>query len=995
MASAEDLHQILDRIAASSYTDTDIAEFGRALRFTGQNRLQLGKYHVHVTEGNDIQIGDRIYQGIDADTIKDFINQFLNAITDKALSGPEPKWPQVRAWYLEQLHCHFNHWSEKYTDLRLTTDIRVATYKGQRVNNSKERGKWWFHEALNRNDGNGQPLRECVVILGDPGGGKTTACQRSAWEFAISGLADQTNPRIPLYLELNGYRKDLPQLNDLAPYQRLLGLFSQEMKRLLAIYSVSVTPEELESYVQSSPFIFFLDGLNEVGIDHRESLIADILKFINTFGGRGHQFVITTRKFDYEYDLAPFLPSERFQILEILELDGYGLNEFIMRDLGHLGEIYHAAQFLTPSLKSQAFEDLERLRRGEGLEDEDFLRRIRKLLRNAFGPLSAQFDGIVSDLALAQQLVKTLRHPDYSRVLWLAQNPSTLKDIIDVYRAEGNIPHSRVLLFERAIHARLAAQEAKLGEQRSRFPKELKFDALQKIALQMMEPKEGLLIEEARAIEIITDVLAHHQSSVPAKKVLDECVFHDGLLVEKTFGRYAFVKQPYQEYFVAREIRDRWLAIVGAGKNPLNDTHLQSFFNNRYHFQVVSSMAGLLSSEEVHGLLQRLRRRKVTQRLAALCIRNAEELPEQAVSEYTDWTKRRILRFAMLPEGIVNASFIFILVATVFLSISVDTRLLAAKGSLAISQFLADLPFTSLHYLIFAVVISATAIGAQTALRRVSRHTGQAGGWVRFDRRAVQFIVIAQGVILLAPSNWAAALIVLTGCLWGFLLIRAAVASVTPAAMWVTTQLEEYIVNRHLIHYLEVLRDMGPNATSTISEIQYTLAKDRFMSARIKDTIQRTWAVSPRTVLQVIKEINITSRQAEAVKVLMTAASQAASSNTLRDKAVAALFQIAKCPGNSAIMLGALDALGKLALEQEDYRSQVVDLLKQVLADSRKYQIDVRRRAWRNLYNLGMRDVIWPKSSFRDLSLGRVIKILLFAGLLMLLLVGVMEVVGR
>lgn len=993
MLSAEDLHRILDRIATGSYTDADIADLRRALSVSGQTSLQLGKYNVHVTEGKDIQIGDRIYQGIDADTIREFISEVLSAVASKRSGAPEPAWPQVRAWYLERLEYHFKHWSEKYTDLRLTTDIRVATYKGQRLKRTHEKGKWWFHEALTRRDEDGQLLANCFMILGDPGGGKTTACQRSAWEFAKEGLITangQANPRVPIYLELSGYRKNLPLISDLVPYQRVLALLAQEMKRLLAIHSVETSLQNLEEYVKSSPFIFFFDGLNEVGVEHRESLIADVLSFIDTFSGHNHQFVITTRKFDYEYDLAPFFPTEQFHTLEILELDSAGMNEFIMRDLGRISEVYRAVEHLPDSPRKRGVADLDRLKKGEyDPQEEDVLEPIKKLLRRVNRRLNLEADDLVADLEGAQELVKILRQPDHSRVLWLAQNPSTLKDIVDVYRAEQKIPHSRIRLFERAIQARLDAQAAKLGHQRSRFPQELKFEALQKIALHMIEPGEGLRIDEARALPVIKDVLEQHHSKASPEELLVECVFHDALLVEKAFGTYSFVKQPYQEYFVARELRGRWLSAVKSGKYPLKDKYLGRVFQNRYYFQVVSSMAGLLTSEEVYGLLQRLRKRKITQRLAALCIRNAEELPGKAVDEYVDWTRHHILRFSMLPEGIVNALLVAFTAVTLAFFFNLDTRALFPPISLSLSQLIAALPLAGWHHLFFSAFIITTAVASMSIMRQSFQLTLRPKQARTSDiGPALTMLIIAANVAVmagLASDNLAAALIAFSGCLWLFLMMRTVVAAASPAARWMTTRIEEYVVNRHLIHYLEVLRDMGPNATSTINEIQYSLAKNQFMSERVKDAIQRTWAVSPRTVLQVLDELNVPSRQAEAIKVLESAVLHVSTSSTLREKAVAALFQIANSPSNVAVMLGVVDVLGKLALEQPDYREQVVGLLRQVLTKTEN-QISVRQRAWRNLYDLGLPDVQWPRATIKDMSLTQLVIIgLVVAGLCILL----------
>lgn len=216
-------------------------------------------------------------------------------------------------------------------------------------------------------------------------------------------------------------------------------------------------------------------------------------------------------------------------------------------------------------------------------------------------------------------------------------------------------------------------------------------------------------------------------------------------------------------------------------------------------------------------------------------------------------------------------------------------------------------------------------------------------------------------------SNWITAVVALCGFFWLALLLQLTIVIGGPAVGWMNTHLEEHVVNRHLIHYLEVMRDIGPNAASTITEIQYSVANNRFMSDRIKDTIERTWAVSPRTVLQIINEVNVVSRHAEAIKILEGAILRSSSSTDLREKAVAALLTIADAARNPGVMLGIVNALGNVGLEQPDYRQLVIARLREVLSNS-THELNVRRRAWRSLYNMGARDIEWPRWSPRDLT---------------------------
>jgi len=104
-------------------------------------------------------------------------------------------WSSLQKEYFEAL-CDsetFREASEGYVQLRLTTEVRGVTWKGQdfdliRGRGAAEKGKWWVREALGVRDEAGRLRRERVVMLGKMGAGKSTACKRATWELAREGL---------------------------------------------------------------------------------------------------------------------------------------------------------------------------------------------------------------------------------------------------------------------------------------------------------------------------------------------------------------------------------------------------------------------------------------------------------------------------------------------------------------------------------------------------------------------------------------------------------------------------------------------------------------------------------------------------------------------------------------------------------------------------------------------------------------------------------------
>ncbi|RCJ41125.1 hypothetical protein A6770_36145 [Nostoc minutum NIES-26] len=70
---------ILDRIVAGKHTDTDLLLLRHILIVDkNQQLMQLGKYNVNIGQGQDIQIGDRIYKGVTAETIQQVFQEVLN-----------------------------------------------------------------------------------------------------------------------------------------------------------------------------------------------------------------------------------------------------------------------------------------------------------------------------------------------------------------------------------------------------------------------------------------------------------------------------------------------------------------------------------------------------------------------------------------------------------------------------------------------------------------------------------------------------------------------------------------------------------------------------------------------------------------------------------------------------------------------------------------------------------------------------------------------------
>lgn len=81
---------LLDRIAARTQSEADLATLRRALPVEDQGGVvQVGKYNIHIREGQDVHIGDTVYQGADAAVIRATILEVMAGhLTNRSSAAP-------------------------------------------------------------------------------------------------------------------------------------------------------------------------------------------------------------------------------------------------------------------------------------------------------------------------------------------------------------------------------------------------------------------------------------------------------------------------------------------------------------------------------------------------------------------------------------------------------------------------------------------------------------------------------------------------------------------------------------------------------------------------------------------------------------------------------------------------------------------------------------------------------------------------------------------
>ena len=88
MSLPDKLNPIFDRIAQHQQTDADMEMLRQQLSAGGQLVSQQSKYAVNLGQGQDIHIGDRLYQGADAETIRDTVWAIMQELQAEPNDSP-------------------------------------------------------------------------------------------------------------------------------------------------------------------------------------------------------------------------------------------------------------------------------------------------------------------------------------------------------------------------------------------------------------------------------------------------------------------------------------------------------------------------------------------------------------------------------------------------------------------------------------------------------------------------------------------------------------------------------------------------------------------------------------------------------------------------------------------------------------------------------------------------------------------------------------------
>jgi formylglycine-generating enzyme required for sulfatase activity len=351
-----------------------------------------------------------------------------------------------------------------------------------------------------------------VVLLGDPGSGKTTVLKYLALCLA-TGRGDLVGlgALLPILVPLSAYATALEQVD--VSLQHFLGQYFHERGLQIDLEGL------VEDAMNRGLACVLLDGLDEVhDVAHRRVVVDRVVDLFTFYQRRGNKFIITSRIAGYK-EIRP-------------EIGGLGectLLEFDDTEIGQFVEHWSIA--------------IERAAHGDTL----FARE--------------------ASLQERQELIAAIRQS--SGVRRMASNPLMLTILALLKRQGVALPDRRVELYEAAVAALVKYWNLARGLGR---PPTKDLDVsetvriLGPLALWMHESRPGLgLVSQELVHERLANVYAsknHANADELAHQFLADVREYSGILVERAPDSYGFVHLGFQEYLAAT-------AIVSFGQNDI------------------------------------------------------------------------------------------------------------------------------------------------------------------------------------------------------------------------------------------------------------------------------------------------------------------------------------------------------------------------------------------------------------------------------------------